>query len=512
MNSPPNEDNTDVEMNVFVPDSDEPEAQDEASESSGPEPETFSLEDGIDRWQKALLAKPGISRTTVDEMTDHLHSHVEKLTEAGLNHEEALLIGIKRMGSQSDAAKELAAVHTALTWKRLTDDETSTSNRSGGWQSMVLHGVVLGLGIWLFTLVLRFVDIEAPMLRPVRSMIGPILLLTPFVLASAALSSYLGWRRQLSRRQWAVVGAIYLAMIGLLLGVPALDDNGGVWPLFRLRTHEQFQVITPIGLVGLSWLCTAYAYTGGRFKDHGQRINFVRYTGEWFTYLGLVIIASAVIQGLFTVMFDIVGIDVFSSELAWLFYSAWGGIGLIACTWMVESKQHVVENLLPVLARLFSPLLTLMLTVFLCTVPFLGDLAQLDREALIVFTIALAAVFGLVLYSWSARDADAPAGKADWVQVALLGTGLAVNFVVLAAMSVRIQEFGVTPNRLATLGSNLMLTFNLSGMLYLYIRCIRHTGGFAALERWQARFLVGFVAWTLVVVTILPLAFLQPLD
>lgn len=74
----------------------------------------------------------------------------------------------------------------------------------------------------------------------------------------------------------------------------------------------------------------------------------------------------------------------------------------------MEAKQSVIENMAPVLTRLFTPLFTAVLLVFLATMAWTGSPIDVKREVLISFDVLLVLVVGLVLYAASARDPHAP--------------------------------------------------------------------------------------------------------
>ena len=93
---------------------------------------------------------------------------------------------------------------------------------------------------------------------------------------------------------------------------------------------------------------------------------------------------------------------------------------VIVGSWLVEAKQSVIENMAPVLTRLFTPLFTLVLLVFLATMAWTGSPIDVEREVLIAFDLLLALVVGLVLYAASARD---PAGAAGFLRRAAAAAG-----------------------------------------------------------------------------------------
>ena len=97
----------------------------------------------------------------------------------------------------------------------------------------------------------------------------------------------------------------------------------------------------------------------------------------------------------------------------------------------MEAKQSVIENMAPVLTRLFTPLFTLLLLAFLATMAWTGNPINVKREVLIGFDLLLALVVGLVLYAASARDPQAPPDFFDGLQLLLVVSALVVDGVAL---------------------------------------------------------------------------------
>jgi hypothetical protein len=180
---------------------------------------------------------------------------------------------------------------------------------------------------------------------------------------------------------------------------------------------------------------------------------------------------------------------------------------VIIGSWLVEAKQSVIENMAPVLTRLFTPLFTLLLLAFLGTMAWTRNIIKVEREVLIGFDLLLVLVVGLVLYAASARDPQAPPNFFDSLQLLLVISALAVDGVALASIAARISEFGFTPNRVAALGENLILLVNLAWTARLYASFLRRRGSFAVLERWQIAYLPVYSVWAALVVVIFPPVF-----
>jgi hypothetical protein len=245
------------------------------------------------------------------------------------------------------------------------------------------------------------------------------------------------------------------------------------------------------------------AYTGDRWSRHDARMDFIRFSGEWFIYYALIAFGGIVLVGFTMALFQSINVPVMPIVRDWIVFPGMLGAVMVSA-WLVESKQSVIENMAPVLTRLFTPLFTILLLTFLATMAVTGNGLDVQRELLIAFDLLLVLVLGLVLYSVSARDPEAGPHAFDVLQLVLIVAALAVDVVALAAIAARIGEFGFSPNKVAALGENLVLLVNLSGAAWHLWRFVRGQGSFATLERWQTAYLPVYAAWATVVVLVFP--------
>lgn len=232
-------------------------------------------------------------------------------------------------------------------------------------------------------------------------------------------------------------------------------------------------------------------------------MDFVRFSGELFIYYTLIALGGAVLMAFMAMIFAAIGVNVGPAFQAWLLPCGAVGAVLVA-SWLVEAKQSVIENMAPVLTRLFSPLFVAVLVAFLGTVLFTGRGLAVERNVLIGFDLLLVVVIALLLYSISARDPRQLPGLFDAVQAALVASALLVDGVALWAVASRIHEFGYSPNRVAALGENIVLLVNLAGTAVLYARFLAGRGTFAALERWQTDYIPVYAAWAAFVAVAFP--------
>jgi hypothetical protein len=201
--------------------------------------------------------------------------------------------------------------------------------------------------------------------------------------------------------------------------------------------------------------------------------------------------------------FKSIGIDIGPWFASWLIPCGAAGAVVVA-SWLVEAKQGVMESMAPMLTRLFTPLFAAMLVAFLGTLLWSGRGVAIEREMLIGFDLLLVVVLGLLLYSISARDPQAPPGAFDVVQVVLVVGALLADAVALWAIGARISEFGFSPNRVAALGENVILLVNLAWSAVLYLRFLTGRGSLQPLEQWQTAYVPVYAAWAAIVVILFP--------
>jgi hypothetical protein len=451
-----------------------------------PPDHAVSLEQQIELWRSYLRRRQAIHSVDVAELEDHLREQVAVLVDAGLATEEAFLVAVKRMGDLDSLSREFAREHSERLWKQLV----VVSSDSGEPRARARTDAVVALCL----AVAAAAAIKAPTIFGMqwgRDEGFYVRNLSLFVLPF--LTGYFAWKRRLEAGALGWLGVAFVAA-----GIFA-----NVYPFAPLGSTE---VLTALHLPIALWLVVGIAYTGGRWSQVGGRMDFIRFSGELFIYYVLIALGGGVLTAFMAMIFQAIGIDVEPFFESWL--GPCGAVGaVLVASWLVEAKQSVIENMAPVLTRLFTPLFAALLVAFLATVLWTGRGVDIERNALIAFDLLLVVVLGLLLYSVSARDPQAPPGAFDWMQVVLVVSALVADAVALWAIAARITEFGFTPNRVAALGENVILLVNLAWSAVLYLRFLRGRGSFTALERWQTDYLPVYAVWAAIVVIAFPPVF-----
>ena len=454
-----------------------------------------SLERQIDAWRAHLRRSQAITESDATELEDHLRERIISLADQGLSEDEAFLVAVKRMGAIDALTREFAREHSERLWKQLVlsgdggDGAVEPSAPYGSrkmWVALVL-AVAAAVAIKVPALFGIGFDFElAGFFYPTN--IG--FLTLPFIVA------YFAWERPLA-------GSTLLGL-GAAFALAAVVVN--VFPFPSTPTPTQpadTQGLTMLHLPITLWLAVGVAYVGGRWRGSERRMDFIRFTGELFIYYVLIALGGGVLIALSFALFEAIGLDLEPLVASWIVPCGAAGAALVA-TWLVEAKQSVIENMAPVLARIFVPLFALVLLAFVATMAATGRGIDVEREILIVVDLLLVVVFGLLLYSISARDPLAPPSALDWIQLTLVGTALLVDFLALWAIGARIWDMGFTPNRLAALGMNVVLLVNLAGSAFLYARFLRGGGAVSRLWDWQVDYLYVIAGWAAIVAFLFP--------
>ena len=422
------------------------------------------------------------ARETRLEMEDWADSILSTL-EVNL---DKFLVAVKRMGALDALSREFAREHSDRLWKQLVVSPSGTgeTQASSRVDAVVAFGLAVAAAVAVKVPALFGLDLDDDAGFYARN-------LSLFVLP--LLTGYFAWKRRLDPGTLPWLAAAFVAA-AVFANVYPFEDEGSTEALTALHL--------PIAL----WLVVGVAYAGGRWGQVEGRMDFIRFSGELFVYYVLIALGGGVLTAFVVVLFESIGIDPEPFIESWLLPCGAAGAVLVAA-WLVEAKQSVIENMAPVLARLFTPLFAAVLVTFLGALLWTGLGVDVERDMLIQFNFLLIVVLGLLLYSLSARDTRSAPGAFDVMQVVLVVGALLADAVALWAIAERITEFGFSPNRTAALGANVILLVNLAWSAVLYIRFLRGRGPVTSLERWQTDYLHVYAVWAAIVVIVFPPAF-----
>jgi hypothetical protein len=443
----------------------------------------FELESQIRKWRGHLRSSGSLGEEGLEELESHLRDSIDDLTSRGVTTEEAFLLSVRRMGDTEALSNEFAKVSTESLWRQLLVPAADEPSRRRERTEVLL---VIGLAILAGLLgkipaLFGWSIVEEDALVYVKN---------AFLFALPSVAVYLIWKRSLSLRFMVAAAAVFVAAALLVNLYPSYDPHD---------TTVLIAVHLPIALL----LFLGVLYGGPGWKKAGTRLDYVRFAGEVFIYSVLIGLGGAVLVAVSIVTFEFIEIDISAFVANWVV--VFGACGLlVVAAYLVERKKGRIETIAPVLARIFTPLFLVVFLSLLLAMLVTGRTPSEDREMLIWFDLLLALVLALTLYTMSARDAEEPRRLWDVVTLALVVVALVVDGIALAGIASRLAEFGITANRLAALGENVLLLVNLLLVAVGYARFVGGRLRYQVIVEVQMRYLPIYALWAAIVVVAFP--------
>ncbi|WP_266204715.1 hypothetical protein [Pontibacter kalidii] len=307
------------------------------------------------------------------------------------------------------------------------------------------------------------------------------------------LTAYFAWKNKLPARKMALLGGamlLLLVYINLLPDAPASDTL----------------VLACLHLPLLLWALLGVAFTGNELNNYNRRLGYLSFNGDLLVMTALLAIAGVLLTGITIGLFAIIGIQIEQ------FYAEYIGVfGLAAIpivgTYLTQTNPQLVNKVSPVIAKIFSPLVLLMLTAYLIAIPFSGKDPYTDRDFLILFNVLLIGVMALIFFSIADKSRNEQDTTGTWILFLLAIVTVVVNSIALSAILFRIAEWGITPNRLAVLGSNILMLVHLLLVTRALLRSLTKKEDMGAVGRTIAFYLPVYFAWAALVVFLFPVLF-----
>ena len=439
------------------------------------------LQSQIDRWRAHVLAH-GAAETHVAVVEGQLRDHAARLVDAGLDAGEAFLVALRRVAVSDEASRDFARAHSDELWIRPAENEGDQGLADGATREF---SVMLGFAA------AAALAVKAPALLgfPLDGYAGfYVRNLSLFVLPFLAM--YFIWKRGLSRKGVAGLSAVFVA--------GAVCAN-----VYPFTPDGSTEMLTAIHLPIVLWLAVGVAYASGDWLSQARRMEYVRFTGEWLVTYALIALGGGVLVAITVGVFEAIGLDVSTLIEEWVLPC--GAMGaVIVAAWLVGSRRSLVGGLAPMLARVFTPLFSIMLVALLGGVVWTRGVINIERDVLILFDLLLVVVLALLLYAISARQPLSESRLFDRIQLLLVVCALAVDVFALLNIASRLSQYGFSANRTVALGLNLILLVNLTWSASLQMGFLRSRRSLEAIERWQMRYLPVYALWAAIVVVAFP--------
>jgi hypothetical protein len=217
-------------------------------------------------------------------------------------------------------------------------------------------------------------------------------------------------------------------------------------------------------------------------------------------------ISGMLLAALTMQLFRFVGMDI--SEFYFENVVLFGAASLsVVAAYLVTKNLKLAKNIAPYIAKIFSPLVLATLLVYLIAVVWVGKNPFLDRNFLMSFNGILLIVLAITIFSITESSSDDKKNLSDYINFALIVLALVIDSVALSAIVFRLSSYGITPNRLAVLGVNLLIFANLIWIMRSYLRFLQNKTGPSSIQDAVTKYLPVYGLWAAFVTFTFPLIF-----
>jgi len=307
------------------------------------------------------------------------------------------------------------------------------------------------------------------------------------------LSAYFAWKNKLSFDKIVFIAATTL--FGLIF-INSLPD---------VKTSDTL-ILSCIHLLLFLWSILGFAFIGEFRNNVEKRLGFLKYNGDLVVMTTLIVIAGAILSGVTIGLFSLIGFNIeefyFKNIVIFLLPTA-----PILGTYLTQTNPQLVGKVSPVIAKIFSPLVLVMLVVYLVAMVYSGKDPYNDREFLMIFNALLIGVMAIIFFSVAETSKSTKSVTEIWILLLLSVVTVVVNSIALSAIVFRISEWGLTPNRAAVLGGNILILINLLLVIVQLFRGLSSKTNANGVGKTIAAYLPVYFIWTIIVTFIFPFIF-----
>lgn len=307
------------------------------------------------------------------------------------------------------------------------------------------------------------------------------------------LAAYFAWKNKLAANRLAYLGG---AILVCLVYINFLPDN----------VNSDTLILACIHLPLLLWVILGVSFTGEDLHNYKKRLDYLRFNGDLAVMSALLVVAGVIMTGVTIGLFELIGLRI--EEFYFEYIVAFGLPAVpIVATHLTQTNPQLVNKVSPVIAKIFSPLVLVMLVVYLGAIIYSGKDPYNDREFLLLFNVLLIGVMALIFFSVAESSAKERSASGVWVLLLLSIVTVVVNGIALSAISFRISEWGITPNRVAVLGGNVLILVHLLIVTVMLFKTATRKAAIKEVGRAIVLYLPVYFIWTIIVVFLFPLLF-----
>jgi hypothetical protein len=146
------------------------------------------------------------------------------------------------------------------------------------------------------------------------------------------------------------------------------------------------------------WCVLGYAYMNDAYANNEKRINFLKYNGDLLVISVILFLAGMLFTVLTIGLFELIGMNI--AEFYVKYIGIWG-IGAIPIlgTYLINTNPQIINKVTPIIAKIFTPLAFINLTIYLTVLISKGKYPHQDRNLLLIYNALLIGVLALIFFS-----------------------------------------------------------------------------------------------------------------
>jgi len=254
------------------------------------------------------------------------------------------------------------------------------------------------------------------------------------------------------------------------------------------------------------WILLGLAFTGNGYKAGSTRLAYLKFNGEFCVLYASMAISGMLLTALTMQLFTFIGMDIENFYFKNVVLFGVAALAIVA-TYLVLSNLKLAKNISSYIAKIFSPLVLATLLAYLITVIWAGKNPFLDRNFLISFNGILLSVLIITIFSITESNTDEKKKVSDYINFVLIALALIVDSIALSAIVFRLSSYGITPNRLAVLGVNILIWTNLIWIVLSYMRFLQNKTGPSSVQDAITKYLPIYGLWAAFVTFTFPIIF-----
>lgn len=304
---------------------------------------------------------------------------------------------------------------------------------------------------------------------------------------------FFAWKNNLSTKKVIIPFTIIIVSAFYINLLPSVESNNSL-------------ILACMHLPIFLWSVVGYSFIEGDLTKNNLKINYLKFNGDLLVMSALLVLAGGLFSGITLGLFNLIEVKVDQFYFNYVVIGGLSSIPLIA-TYLVQTNPSLVNKISPLIAKIFTPFVFITVLTFLITLISTGKNIYSDRNFLLIFNVLLIGVMAIILFSVTEATKNDSNKFSLLILLMLAALTVVVNGIALSAIIFRLAEFGVTPNRLAVLGANLLIFINLIGVTLKLFQVLSKKEPIEKVGQSIAGFIPYYSLWAFIVSFLFPILF-----